>query len=132
MAPDPRPIPRFIADTSQEGIPHGRFAARLREEFVLACDAIADLPADTEVAEEVDWFPERAWGGRVWVPRDPMDKRNVKLSQARAEQVQSKTDIFTSYADLVNAIGTDLPTPGVPQEPSPAEEGGKNQYDEPK
>lgn len=54
------------------------------------------------------------------------------LSQARAEQVQSKTDIFTSYADLVNAIGTDLPTPGVPQEPSPAEEGGKNQYDEPK
>ena len=54
------------------------------------------------------------------------------LSQARAEQVQSKTDIFTSYADLVNAIGTDLPTPGMPQEPSPAEEGGKNQYDESK
>ncbi len=49
------------------------------------------------------------------------------LSQARAEQVQSKTDIFTSYADLVNAIGTDLPTPGTPQELSPAEEGGKNQ-----
>ncbi|KAB2832452.1 MAG: TolC family protein, partial [Candidatus Dadabacteria bacterium] len=53
------------------------------------------------------------------------------LSQARAEQVQSKTDIFTSYADLVNAIGTDLPTPGVPQEPNPAEEGGKNQHEEP-
>ena len=49
------------------------------------------------------------------------------LSQARAEQVQAKTDIFTSYADLINAIGTDLPSPGMPQGLSPAEEGGKNQ-----
>jgi TolC family type I secretion outer membrane protein len=54
------------------------------------------------------------------------------LAQARAEQIQSKTDIFTSYADLINAIGTDLPTPGMPQELSPAEEGGKNQDDESK
>lgn len=51
------------------------------------------------------------------------------LSQARAEQVQAKTDIFTSYADLVNAIGTDLPTPDMPQDLSPAEEGGMNQDD---
>lgn len=51
------------------------------------------------------------------------------LAQARAEQVQAKTDIFTSYADLVNAIGTDLPTPGMPQDLSPAEEGGMNQDD---
>ena len=33
MTPNPRPIPRFIADTTQEGIPHGRFAERLREAF---------------------------------------------------------------------------------------------------
>jgi len=49
------------------------------------------------------------------------------LAQARSEQVQSKTAIFTSYADLINAIGTDLPTPGMPQESSPAEEGGRDQ-----
>jgi hypothetical protein len=68
VAPNPRPIPRFIADTSQEGIAGGRFAARLRESFVEAVAAIEDLPADAAVPEEVDWFPERAWGGRVWVP----------------------------------------------------------------
>ena len=28
MPPNERPIPRFIADTTQEGIPHGRFAER--------------------------------------------------------------------------------------------------------
>jgi hypothetical protein len=68
VRPDPRPIPRFIADTTQEGIPHGRFAERLRGEFAAAVQRIGDLPAGAAVPPEVDWFPERAWGGRVWVP----------------------------------------------------------------
>ena len=68
MTPNPRPIPRFIADSTQEGIPHGRFAERLREAFAAAVDGIGDLPAGVELPAELDWFPERAWGGRVWVP----------------------------------------------------------------
>ncbi|HWO82486.1 MAG TPA: hypothetical protein VNM38_01690 [Solirubrobacterales bacterium] len=68
MQPVERPVPRFIADTTQEGIPHGRFSERLREEFVKAIDALEDLPAGVEVPTELDWFPERSWGGRVWVP----------------------------------------------------------------
>jgi hypothetical protein len=68
MPPNPRPIPRFIADTTQEGIPHGRFAERLSAAFREACAAIEDLPEGTEPLEQIDWFPERAWGGRVWVP----------------------------------------------------------------
>jgi hypothetical protein len=68
MRPTGRPIPRFIADTTQEGIPHGRFAERLREEFALAVAGIEGLPAGADVPAAVDWFPERAWGGRVWVP----------------------------------------------------------------
>jgi hypothetical protein len=68
VPPNPRPIPRFIADTTQEGIAHGRFAERLREAFGAACEGIADLPEGAALPAEVDWFPERAWGGRVWVP----------------------------------------------------------------
>jgi len=68
MPPNPRPIPRFIADSTQEGIPHGRFAERLGEEFRKACEGIGDLPTGVELPTEVEWFPERAWGGRVWVP----------------------------------------------------------------
>jgi hypothetical protein len=68
MPPNPRPIPRFIADSTQEGIPHGRFAERLVSEFRTACEQIEDLPEGTEIPAEVDWFPERAWGGRIWVP----------------------------------------------------------------
>jgi hypothetical protein len=68
MPPNPRPIPRFIADSTQEGIPHGRFAERLAEAFGKACAELEDLPAGVEVPTEIAWFPERAWGGRVWVP----------------------------------------------------------------
>lgn len=68
MTPNPRPIPRFIADSTQEGIPHGRFAERLVGEFRKACEAIEDLPQCVEAPAEIEWFPERAWGGRVWVP----------------------------------------------------------------
>jgi hypothetical protein len=68
MPPNPRPIPRFIADSTQEGIPHGRFAKRLDGELRKACEGIEELPDGVELPEEFEWFPERAWGGRVWVP----------------------------------------------------------------
>lgn len=70
MPPNPRPIPRFIADSTQEGIPHGRFAETLAAELRAACGRIEDLPEGVEApaAEAIEWFPERAWGGRVWVP----------------------------------------------------------------
>ena len=89
MPPDPRPIPRFIADTTQEGIPHGRFAERLRDEFAKAVAAVGDLPAGVELPAEVDWFPERTWGGRVWVP-----------CSAKAESEEGRLELFghVSYA----------------------------------
>jgi hypothetical protein len=68
VTPNPRPIPRFIADSTQEGIPHGRFAERLASEFRAACERIEDLPEGVSAPDEAEWFPERAWGGRVWVP----------------------------------------------------------------
>ncbi|MEM7008406.1 MAG: TolC family protein, partial [Thermodesulfobacteriota bacterium] len=33
------------------------------------------------------------------------------LADARAEQVETTTEVFTSYANLINALGTDIPTP---------------------
>lgn len=68
MPPNPRPIPRFIADSTQEGIPHGRFAGRLAAAFQSACAGLEDLPTGVEPPAEPGWYPERAWGGRVWVP----------------------------------------------------------------
>ena len=99
MQPNPRPIPRFIADTTQEGIPHGRFAERLREEFGKAVTAIGDLPAGAELPAEVDWFPERAWGGRVWVP-----------GSAHTESEEGRLELFghVSYAQPPEGEPTDF------------------------
>jgi hypothetical protein len=68
VPPNPRPIPHFIADSTQEGIPHGRFAERLATAFAAAVEGIEDLPEGAAASEKIDWFPERAWGGRIWVP----------------------------------------------------------------
>jgi len=62
------PLPRFIADASQHGIPHGRFSEQLAGYFKDACAEIQDLPDGAEGPIEITWFPERAWAGRVWVP----------------------------------------------------------------
>jgi hypothetical protein len=115
VAPNPRPIPRFIADTSQEAIAGGRFAARLREAFVEAVDAITDLPAAAAVPEEIDWFPERAWGGRVWIPcsaRTESDEGTLELfghvSYALPIGEGDATD-FGATADFTDVLAEDNP-----------------------
>jgi hypothetical protein len=83
MAPNPRPIPRFIADNSQEGIAYGRWAERLAESFRSACREVEDLPAGVSPPSEIKWFAERNWGGRVWVP-----------ATARAEGDEGEVELF--------------------------------------
>jgi hypothetical protein len=66
MPPIARPFPRFIADAGVEGLPYGRHAQRLRDALAQACE-----PHVSEAGGppgEVTWFPERGWGGRVYVP----------------------------------------------------------------
>lgn len=61
-----RPYPRFIADASVESLPYGRWAQQLRDEMARACE-----PHTSEAGGppgQIVWFPERSWGGRVYVP----------------------------------------------------------------
>jgi len=68
MPPTRRPFPRFIADASQETSPYGRWEERLRAEFASACEPLAAEAGSALDPETVRWFPDRAWGGRVYVP----------------------------------------------------------------
>ena len=114
MPPNPRPIPRFIANTTQEGIPHGRFAERLRDAFAAAVAEIADLPQGAALPEEVDWFPERAWGGRVWVPcsaRTESEEGTLEL-YGHASYVQppeGEPSDFAAKADFTDVLAEDNP-----------------------
>ncbi|HEX7280217.1 MAG TPA: hypothetical protein VF255_11425 [Solirubrobacterales bacterium] len=114
MTPNPRPIPRFIADTTQEGIPHGRFAERLREEFAKACAGLEDLPANVEVPSEVDWFPERAWGGRVWVPcsaHSESEEGRLELfgHVSYVQPPEGEPSSFAAKADFTDILAADNP-----------------------
>jgi hypothetical protein len=68
VAPTRRPFPRFIADASQEASPYGRWEDRLRGEFAKACEPLVAEAGAALDPETVRWFPDRAWGGRVYVP----------------------------------------------------------------
>lgn len=68
MPPVARPIPRFIADSAQEGLPYGQWAERLTEKFAGACEALAAEAGSQLDPESVLFFPERRWGGRHYVP----------------------------------------------------------------
>jgi hypothetical protein len=114
MQPTPRPIPRFIADSTQEGIPHGRFAERLREELAKAVAAIEDLPAGAEVPAEVDWFPERAWGGRVWVPcsaHTESEEGRLELfgHVSYVQPPEGEPTGFAAKADFTDILAADNP-----------------------
>jgi hypothetical protein len=68
MPPVDRFVPRFAAEPPQEGLPYGRWAHRLSEEFYAAC-----LRVDTEGEElgepgDIAWYPDRTLHGRTYVP----------------------------------------------------------------
>jgi hypothetical protein len=114
MRPLERPIPRFIADSTQEGIPHGRFAERLREEFGKAVDGIGDLPEGVELPAEVDWFPERSWGGRVWVPcsaRSESEEGRLELfgHVSYVQPAEGEPTGFAAKADFTDILAEDNP-----------------------
>jgi hypothetical protein len=114
VPPDPRPIPRFIADSTQEGIPHGRFAERLDKEFRAACERIEDLPAGVETPAEFEWFPERAWGGRVWVPatariEGPDGTLELFGHVSYIQPVPGEPTDFRAAADFTDVLAEDNP-----------------------
>lgn len=68
MPPIRRPFPRFIADSPQEPDPYGRWGARLTSELAAVCEPLAAEAGAPLDPESIRWFPERAWGGRTYVP----------------------------------------------------------------
>ena len=115
MPPVRRPIPRFIADASGEGLPYGRWGARLRDEFAKACE-----PHVSEAGGppgEVTWFPERAWGGRVYVPavapvqgaQEPSEYFGLVSFVRPAEGEQGEAGRFEARADFTDVTADQNP-----------------------
>jgi hypothetical protein len=59
MPPVPRQVPLFVSEPPQEPLPYGRWAEALAEHLEGA--------AETGIGE-INWFPDRTWAGRTYVP----------------------------------------------------------------
>jgi hypothetical protein len=68
MPPTDRPVMTFAAEPPQDELPYGRWADRLRVEFLAACLRIDDEGEDLGQAGDIVWYPDRTWGGRTFVP----------------------------------------------------------------
>ncbi len=113
MPPDPRPIPRFIADSTQEGIPHGRFAERLEREFLAAWEAVEGRP-DIGEGTQLEWYPERAWGARVWVPCTARAKGGEGAIElfghvSYVQEEDGEPSDFRAAADFTDVLAEDNP-----------------------
>jgi hypothetical protein len=68
MAAEERFLPRFAAEPPQDALPYGRWEERLREEFLAAALALDGEPEDLGEPGPIDWYPDRSWHGRTYVP----------------------------------------------------------------
>jgi hypothetical protein len=105
MPPEDRFICRFAAEPSQEPIASGRWAETLQAEFLSAA-----LRIDTEGTElgdpgELNWFPDRTWAGRTFVPVTSRTANGLDLfgyvSFVPGEDGEEPGD-FYSWADFTD------------------------------
>ena len=105
MPPEDRFVCRFAAEPPQEPIASGRWAETLGAEFRTAA-----LRIDTEGTElgdpgELNWFPDRTWAGRTFVPVTSRTGNALDLfgyvSYVPGEGDQEPGD-FYSWADFTD------------------------------
>jgi hypothetical protein len=68
MPPEERFVPRFAAEPPQEALPYGRWEQTLREQFLAAALALDGQPQEIGEPQGINWFPDRTWHGRTYVP----------------------------------------------------------------
>jgi len=98
MPPAHPPIPANVAEPSQEPTPSGRWADRLRAEFLAAAQDLDDVG---EVGE-MTFYPDRTWHGYTYLPVSAMSAEDNQLYGyirfVAATDGRDQSD-FTAYAD---------------------------------
>jgi hypothetical protein len=103
MPPEERFLPRFAAEPPQEELPYGRWAERLREEFLAAALILDGEQEDLGEPGELIWYPDRSWHGRTYVPGSSLTSNGyevfgyVRFLPATSEDEPSD---FSAYVDF--------------------------------
>lgn len=104
MPPESRFVPRFAAEPPQEGLPYGRWADTLRQELLAACLGLGDEGGDVGEPGEIEWYPDRTYGGRTYVPATiPTSTGNEIFGFVSfAEGDGGAPDDFVAHADFTS------------------------------
>jgi len=104
MPPSERPIPRYTAEHPQEALPYGRWAEALAGHFLEACGRI-ETDEDIGEPDDVNWFPDRSWHGRTYVPATAATSNGYEVfgfvSFTREHEGAEATD-FEARADFTD------------------------------
>ncbi len=75
MPPAPSPIPANAAEPSHEPTPNGRWADRLRAEFLAAAQDLDDVGEPGQLS----FHPDRTWHGYTYIPVTAMTSNDYQL-----------------------------------------------------
>jgi hypothetical protein len=113
MPPTDRYVARFAAEPPQEGLPYGRWADRLRHEFLGAVLRIEpDDGDDLGEPGDIVWFPDRTWDGRTYVPataRTTTGQEVFGYVSFTPGTEDHEPDHFRAQADYTDAIAEEHP-----------------------
>jgi hypothetical protein len=107
MPPTDRVVAMFAAEPPQDGLPYGRWAERLTEEFLAACLRVDGEGEDLGEPGDIVWYPDRTWDGRTYVPATSRTTTGLELfgyvSFAPPTEDGEPSD-FAATADFTNEV----------------------------
>jgi len=79
VPPLARPVPSFAAEPPQEGLPYGRWAERPERELRAVWADLDGEGADLGDPGTIEWYPDRTWHGRRYVPATTISSTGYEL-----------------------------------------------------
>ncbi len=116
MPPTARFVCSFAAEPPQEPAPYGRWADTLREHFLGAALGAAAGEDAGEVGE-IEFFPDRTWGGRTFIPATALTAGGWELfgyvSFIPASEDGGEASGFHAVADITDETAERNPEWGL-------------------
>ena len=114
MPPTDRFVISFAAEPPQGPLPQGTWAETLAEQFLAACDDIDTDGEEIGDPGEIQWFPDRTYAGRTYVPATARTAEGFEVfgfvSYATGDGESVDPSDFASRADYTGELAEGNPT----------------------
>jgi hypothetical protein len=112
MPAEPRLVPRFVAEPSQDPLPDGRWRSTLERHFLGACDPLDEEEDGLGDPGEITLYPDRTWHGRTYVPATTLTSTGYELFgyvSFRPGGEDREPSEFSAVADFTSETAAENP-----------------------